>query len=171
MSDAAAARTWEDPHHGFPRRASAFPANGQPPLSTTSFPFDRHPIGAHTSLNIRSTMRATMKPWRICARIPHCQPARRSLSTSTRRRAEEVRIVEVGPRDGLQNEKRSIPLKTKIELIRRLSRTGVRHMEAGSFVSPKWVPQVGLQLSNYNGWITCTLKRYTGLTGLLILDG
>lgn len=80
-----------------------------------------------------------------CATIARRQPARRSLSTSARRSAEEVRIVEVGPRDGLQNEKRSIPLKTKIELIRRLSRTGVRHMEAGSFVSPKWVPQVGLQ--------------------------
>ena len=79
--------------------------------------------------------------------------------------------MEVGPRDGLQNEKRSIPLKTKIELIRRLSRTGVRRMEAGSFVSPKWVPQVGIQLPNYNGWFTCTLKRYNGLTGLLRLDG
>ena len=71
-------------------------------------------------------------------------PGRRCISTTGRRRAEEVRVVEVGPRDGLQNEKTSIPLRTKLELIRRLSRTGVRNIEAGAFVSPKWVPQVGL---------------------------
>jgi hypothetical protein len=53
-----------------------------------------------------------------------------------------VRIVEVGPRDGLQNEKKSIPLATKIELVERLSQTGLSFIEAGSFVSPKWVPQV-----------------------------
>lgn len=50
--------------------------------------------------------------------------------------------MEVGPRDGLQNEKNSISLSTKLELIRRLARTGVHNMEAGSFVAPKWVPQV-----------------------------
>lgn len=55
-----------------------------------------------------------------------------------------VRIVEVGPRDGLQNEKKAIPVATKIELIERLAKTGVSVIEAGSFVSPKWVPQVGL---------------------------
>ncbi|KAF4967831.1 hypothetical protein FSARC_4688 [Fusarium sarcochroum] len=53
-----------------------------------------------------------------------------------------VRLVEVGPRDGLQNEKQIIPLETKIELIDRLARTGVSTIEAGSFVSPKWVPQM-----------------------------
>ncbi|KAI1107431.1 hydroxymethylglutaryl-CoA lyase [Jackrogersella minutella] len=53
-----------------------------------------------------------------------------------------VRIVEVGPRDGLQNEKKSIPLATKIELVERLAKTGVSFIEAGSFVSPKWVPQM-----------------------------
>ena len=66
----------------------------------------------------------------------------RSFYTSQRCLAEEVRIVEVGPRDGLQNEKNSIPLQTKIELIRRLATTGLRDIEAGSFVAPKWVPQV-----------------------------
>ena len=50
--------------------------------------------------------------------------------------------MEVGPRDGLQNEKKSIPLTTKIELIEKLAQTGLRTIEAGSFVSPKWVPQV-----------------------------
>lgn len=55
-----------------------------------------------------------------------------------------VRIVEVGPRDGLQNEKKAIPLPTKIQLIEKLSKTGLTDIEAGSFVPPKWVPQVML---------------------------
>lgn len=53
-----------------------------------------------------------------------------------------VKLVEVGPRDGLQNEKMTIPLATKIELIERLARTGVSTIEDGAFVSPKWVPQM-----------------------------
>ncbi|KAL7272122.1 hypothetical protein RUND412_005078 [Rhizina undulata] len=60
-----------------------------------------------------------------------------------RRKGEvEVRIVEVGARDGLQNEKVIVPLETKIALIERLSKTGLKCIEAGSFVSPKWVPQM-----------------------------
>jgi hydroxymethylglutaryl-CoA lyase len=54
----------------------------------------------------------------------------------------QVRIVEVGARDGLQNEKTIIPTATKIDLIDRLSATGLRTIEATSFVSPKWVPQL-----------------------------
>jgi len=54
-----------------------------------------------------------------------------------------VRIVEMGPRDGLQNEKQSVPLATKLELIDRLAAAGLREIEATSFVSPKWVPQMG----------------------------
>jgi hydroxymethylglutaryl-CoA lyase len=53
-----------------------------------------------------------------------------------------VRIVEVGPRDGLQNEKAIVPTAAKIELIDRLSDTGLATIEATSFVSPKWVPQL-----------------------------
>jgi len=53
-----------------------------------------------------------------------------------------VRIVEVGARDGLQNEKTIIPASAKIELIDRLSDTGLRTIEATSFVSPKWIPQL-----------------------------
>lgn len=67
---------------------------------------------------------------------------RRTFSTSRQYNADHVRIVEVGPRDGLQNEKKSIPLPTKLELIDRLAQTGVTHMEAGSFVPAKWVPQM-----------------------------
>ena len=53
-----------------------------------------------------------------------------------------VRIVEVGPRDGLQNESTFVSTADKIELIDRLSMTGLRTIEATSFVSPKWVPQL-----------------------------
>ncbi len=53
-----------------------------------------------------------------------------------------VRIVEVGPRDGLQNESAMVPTAAKIELVDRLSATGLRTVEATSFVSPKWVPQL-----------------------------
>ena len=54
----------------------------------------------------------------------------------------QVRIVEVGARDGLQNEKTIVPAATKVELIDRLSDTGLGTIEATSFVSPKWVPQL-----------------------------
>ena len=54
-----------------------------------------------------------------------------------------VRIVEMGPRDGLQNEKQVVPLATKLQLIDRLADAGLREIEATSFVSPKWVPQMG----------------------------
>ena len=53
-----------------------------------------------------------------------------------------ARIVEVGPRDGLQNEKTVIPIEVKLELIRRLSQSGLTTIESGAFVSPKWVPQM-----------------------------
>uniref|UniRef100_A0A8V0X5G3 hydroxymethylglutaryl-CoA lyase n=1 Tax=Gallus gallus TaxID=9031 RepID=A0A8V0X5G3_CHICK len=55
---------------------------------------------------------------------------------------EYVKIVEVGPRDGLQNEKVIVPTDTKIELINRLSKTGLPAIEVTSFVSSKWVPQI-----------------------------
>ena len=55
---------------------------------------------------------------------------------------EAVKIVEVGPRDGLQNEASTIPLDVKVGLIDRLSAAGLPSIEVGSFVSPKWVPQM-----------------------------
>ncbi|TFK53226.1 aldolase [Heliocybe sulcata] len=62
------------------------------------------------------------------------------LQSSTDRNI--VRIVEVGPRDGLQNEKGIVSTDVKVELINRLGRAGMTLIEAGSFVSPKWVPQM-----------------------------
>lgn len=60
---------------------------------------------------------------------------RRSLSGA-------VKIVEVGPRDGLQNELKIIPTERKLKFIQLLKESGLKNIEATSFVSPKWVPQV-----------------------------
>jgi hydroxymethylglutaryl-CoA lyase len=54
-----------------------------------------------------------------------------------------VRIVEVGPRDGLQNEPVHVPADVKVEFINKLSETGLQNIEVTSFVSPKWIPQMG----------------------------
>nr|WP_236165921.1 hydroxymethylglutaryl-CoA lyase [Pseudomonas fulva] len=55
---------------------------------------------------------------------------------------EKVRLVEVGPRDGLQNEAQPIPVADKVRLVDDLTASGVAYIEVGSFVSPKWVPQM-----------------------------
>ena len=55
---------------------------------------------------------------------------------------KNVRIYEVGPRDGLQNEPQTVAVATRVALIERLAGAGIRHIEAGSFVSPRWVPQM-----------------------------
>lgn len=89
--------------------------------------------------------RVTMFGLRAASRASHLACRRgavRSLATEAKLAPDFVRIVEVGPRDGLQNEKKSIPLETKLELISRLAGTGLQTIEAGSFVPAKWVPQV-----------------------------
>ncbi len=55
---------------------------------------------------------------------------------------DSVRIVDVGPRDGLQNEPGTVPTEVKLELIERLADTGLPAVEATAFVSPKWIPQM-----------------------------
>ncbi|WP_110715746.1 hydroxymethylglutaryl-CoA lyase [Salinicola acroporae] len=55
---------------------------------------------------------------------------------------ESVRLVEVAARDGLQNEPEVLPVAMRVELLERLADTGLRHLEAGAFVSPRWVPQM-----------------------------
>lgn len=62
------------------------------------------------------------------------------LSSSTLPKA--VRLFEVGPRDGLQNEKEPVSLQDKVKLVDQLSQAGLTNIEVGSFVSPKWVPQM-----------------------------
>lgn len=72
---------------------------------------------------------------------------------------QHVRLVEVGPRDGLQNEPDPIATDTKLELIERLSAAGNRYIEAASFVSPKWVPQMADHRE-----VMSRLKRRDGVT-------
>ena len=75
-----------------------------------------------------------------------------------------VRMVEVGPRDGLQNEKSMVPTAVKVELVDRLSDAGLRVVEAASFVSPKWVPQMGDSADVLAGITRKPGVRYAALT-------
>ncbi|WP_161867004.1 hydroxymethylglutaryl-CoA lyase [Pseudomonas yangonensis] len=70
-----------------------------------------------------------------------------------------VRLVEVGPRDGLQNEKQPISVADKVRLVDELSAAGLRYIEAGSFVSPKWVPQMAGSAEVFAG-----IQRKPGIT-------
>lgn len=72
---------------------------------------------------------------------------------------KQVRIVEVGPRDGLQNEKQTISSATKIQLIENLVDAGLTYIEAGSFVNPKWVPQMA-----DSGEVFTGISRKPGVT-------
>ncbi len=77
---------------------------------------------------------------------------------------EQVEIFEVGPRDGLQNEARAIPLAEKISLIDCLSRAGYQRIEVASFVSPKWVPQMADSADVLAGITRAPGIRYAALT-------
>ncbi|HCE6869981.1 TPA: hydroxymethylglutaryl-CoA lyase [Pseudomonas aeruginosa] len=72
---------------------------------------------------------------------------------------ESVRIVEVGPRDGLQNEKHPISVADKVRLVDDLSDAGLGYIEVGSFVSPKWVPQMAGSAEVFAG-----IRRLPGVT-------
>lgn len=72
---------------------------------------------------------------------------------------KKVKIVEVGPRDGLQNEPQPISTEVKIELIHRLADAGLSYIEAGSFVNPKWVPQMAGSDEVFQG-----IERKAGVT-------
>ena len=74
-----------------------------------------------------------------------------------------VKIVEVGPRDGLQNESVSLDIETKVKLVQGLANAGLQNIEAGSFVSPKWVPQMAGSDEVFNQ-LTPTKAIYTALT-------
>ncbi|XP_040199070.1 hydroxymethylglutaryl-CoA lyase, mitochondrial-like [Rana temporaria] len=70
-----------------------------------------------------------------------------------------VKVVEVGPRDGLQNEKTNVPTEVKINLINMLSESGLKSIEATSFVSPKWVPQMADHVKVMHG-----IKKYPSVS-------
>ena len=76
---------------------------------------------------------------------------------------ERVTLVEVGPRDGLQNEKQLVSLETKIALIERLADSGLPVVEAGAFVSPKWVPQMADSAAIYQNMRRRQAVRYPAL--------
>lgn len=100
--------------------------------------FKKDPIHSHSAITMasRTALRSLQASYRRAAL------SKRTLATHASNR-ERVNIIEVGPRDGLQNEKGVITPQQKLELIRRLAKTGLSVIEAGSFVSPKWTPQVG----------------------------
>lgn len=77
---------------------------------------------------------------------------------------ERVEIFEVGPRDGLQNEKREIPVAEKVALANCLSRAGFARIEVASFVSPKWVPQMAGSAEVLAGITRAPGVRYAALT-------
>ncbi|WP_299653989.1 hydroxymethylglutaryl-CoA lyase [uncultured Tateyamaria sp.] len=77
---------------------------------------------------------------------------------------DAVEIYEVGPRDGLQNEAREIPVAEKIALIDKLSAAGFRRIECASFVSPKWVPQMAGSAEVLDGIARAPGVRYAALT-------
>jgi hydroxymethylglutaryl-CoA lyase len=79
---------------------------------------------------------------------------------------KRVKIVEVGPRDGLQNEAAIVPTDVKIELINRLSATGLSAIEATSFVSPKWVPQMA-----DNAQVMIGITRRPGVSYPVLVPG
>ena len=76
----------------------------------------------------------------------------------------KVKLVDVGPRDGLQNEKAMVPAAVKIELVHRLQDAGLREIEVTSFVSPKWVPQMADALEVMAGVHRKAGVRYSVLT-------
>jgi len=76
----------------------------------------------------------------------------------------DVEIFEVGPRDGLQNEKRDIPVADKIALVDLLSNAGFQRIECASFVSPKWVPQMAGSAEVLAGITRAKGVRYAALT-------
>ena len=71
---------------------------------------------------------------------------------------KRVKLVDVGPRDGLQNEKQPVPAAVKIELVHRLQEAGLREIEVTSFVSPKWVPQMA-----DNAEVMAGIQRQSGV--------
>ena len=75
-----------------------------------------------------------------------------------------VKLVDVGPRDGLQNEKQPVPAAIKIELVHRLQAAGLKEIEVTSFVSPKWVPQMADNAEVMSGLARSEGVRYSVLT-------
>lgn len=76
----------------------------------------------------------------------------------------KVQLIDVGPRDGLQNEKQAVPAAVKIELVHRLQAAGLKEIEVTSYVSPKWVPQMADNHEVMSGMVRQSGVRYSVLT-------
>jgi hydroxymethylglutaryl-CoA lyase len=93
-------------------------------------------------LATRTSLRSRCTPFTVSTTAQTKHYGLYSISAARTTGNADVHIVEVGPRDGVQNIKQQISTDTKIELIRRLADTGLQTVETTSFVSPKWVPQL-----------------------------
>jgi hydroxymethylglutaryl-CoA lyase len=94
---------------------------------------------------VRKVLPHTRRTRRLCRRIGvpvSLQSCRNKSSSLLSGIPDKVKIVEVGPRDGLQNEAVPVSTENKIALITKLAEAGCSFIEAGSFVSPKWVPSM-----------------------------
>ncbi|KAH7142761.1 hydroxymethylglutaryl-lyase [Dactylonectria estremocensis] len=103
----------------------------------------------HPNMSVRQSRFSMTRPWSTNSTFACHHGRHLSLSLKACRRYQstysndgKLRIIEVAPRDGLQNLKQRVSKDTKVELIRRLAGTGLCDIEATSFVSPKWVPQL-----------------------------
>ena len=90
------------------------------------------------------TLQATHRAarWTLTYRKPNLSSLASRHRSVLASQQPDVRVLEVGPRDGLQNIKTKVDTSTKIELIQRLADCGLRHIEATSFVAPRWIPQL-----------------------------
>lgn len=95
-----------------------------------------------TAKTLTATVQRNPRHFLLHLRCLQLKHSAYSTSVPSSQHSRGVRIVEVGPRDGLQNIRKSIPTATKVELIKRLTQTGLLDIEATSFVSPEWVPQL-----------------------------
>eukprot|EP00850_Spirogloea_muscicola_P004477 SM000019S05021 [mRNA] locus=s19:494998:497441:+ [translate_table: standard] len=127
-----------------------------PPLSTTTVPgcltrghtLSVHP-SHHQAVFLTASTHGKRPSCEAAVEVPHEKPKGTALKLPWPQTGqllqslpESVKIVEVGPRDGLQNEKAIIPTHVKVELIQRLAAAGLPVVEATSFASPKWIPQL-----------------------------
>lgn len=97
-------------------------------------------------------------PSRLLSRATARSTVSKRCLSSVQKDSNFVRIVDVSPRDGLQNEKNPVSTEVKLELIDRLTNSGIQTIEATSFVSPKWVPQMADAKDLYPQ----VLKKYSG---------
>ncbi|KAK9838776.1 hypothetical protein WJX74_003122 [Apatococcus lobatus] len=115
-------------------------------------------------------MSAAITVLKLQQRLGLSSACRASLARTTQQRglqifaADQITIVEVGPRDGLQNEQTQVPTQVKVELINRLAEAGVGAVEATSFVSPKWVPQLADSAEVMSSIVKLPGVRYPVLT-------